>query len=87
MGEIIDIRLLQGDCLELMKDIEDESINLILCDLPYGSTACRWATIIPFEFIWEHYNRIIKADGVIALFGSEPFSSLLRCSNLKMYKY
>ena len=87
MGDIVDIRLWQGDCLDLMDKIEDKSINLILCDLPFGTTACKWDKTIPFEFMWEQYNRIIKDDGVIALFGSEPFSSLLRCSNLKMYKY
>ena len=70
-----------------MKDIKDNSINLILCDLPYGNTACKWDSIIPFDKLWEHYKRIIKDNGVIALFGSEPFSSLLRCSNLEMYKY
>ena len=82
---MIDLR--QGDCLELMKDIPDKSIDMILCDLPYGTTACKWDTIIPFEPLWEQYNRIIKDNGAIALFGSEPFSSKLRMSNLKMYKY
>ena len=77
----------QGDCLELMKKIPDGSIDMILCDLPYGTTACKWDTIIPFEPLWEQYNRIIKDDGAIVLFGSEPFSTLLRHSNLKMYKY
>ena len=76
-----------GDCLELMKNIADKSIDLILCDLPYGTTACKWDVIIPFEPLWEQYNRIIKDNGIIALFGSEPFSSKLRMSNLKMYKY
>lgn len=76
-----------GDCLELMKDIPDGSIDMILCDLPYGTTACKWDTIIPFEPLWEQYNRIIKDNGAIVLFGSEPFSSYLRLSNLKMYKY
>ena len=82
---MIDLR--QGDCLELMKDIPDKSIDMILCDLPYGTTACKWDTIIPFEPLWEQYNRIIKDNGAIVLFGSEPFSSKLRMSNLKMYKY
>lgn len=81
------IKLYNGDCLEIMKDISDKSINLILCDLPYGNTACKWDIIIPFDKLWEQYKRIIKDDGVVALFGSEPFSSLLRCSNLEMYKY
>lgn len=82
---MIDLR--QGDCLEVMKDIPDGSIDLILCDLPYGTTACKWDIIIPFDKLWEQYNRIIKDNGVIVLFGSEPFSSKLRLSNLKMYKY
>lgn len=81
----IDLR--KGDCLEIMKDIPDESIDMILCDLPYGTTACKWDTIIPFEPLWEQYNRIIKDNGAIVLFGSEPFSSKLRMSNLKNYKY
>lgn len=79
--------LLQGDCLELMKDISDKSIDLILCDLPYGTTKCKWDTIIPFDKLWEQYNRIIKDNGAIVLFGNEPFSSQLRLSNLKNYKY
>ena len=76
-----------GDCLELMKDIPDGSIDCVICDLPYGTTACKWDSIIPFEPLWEQYNRIIKKNGAICLFGSEPFSSLLRTSNLKHYKY
>lgn len=70
-----------------MKDIEDKSVDLILCDLPYGTTACRWDTVINSNDLWGQYERIIKDNGVIALFGSEPFSSTLRMSNLKMYKY
>ena len=81
------IKLLQGDCLELMKDIEDKSIDMILCDLPYGTTKCKWDVVIPFDKLWEQYNRIIKDNGVIVLFGSEPFSSKLRLSNLDNYKY
>ena len=79
--------ILLGDCLELMKDIPNGSIDMILCDLPYGTTACKWDTIIPFDKLWEQYERIIKPNGAIVLFGSEPFSSLLRCSNLKLFKY
>lgn len=82
---MIDLR--QGDCLELMKDIPDKSIDMICCDLPYGVTSCKWDNVIPFEPLWEQYNRIIKDNGAIVLFGSEPFSSQLRLSNLKMYKY
>lgn len=82
-----DTELMQGDCLELMTKIPDGSIDMILCDLPYGTTACKWDSIIPFEPLWEQYNRIIKDNGAIVLFGSEPFSTLLRYSNLKMFKY
>lgn len=80
-------KLLQGDCLELMQDIPNASIDMILCDLPYGTTQCKWDTIIPFELLLEQYKRIIKDDGAILLFGQEPFSSYLRLSNLQDYKY
>jgi site-specific DNA-methyltransferase (adenine-specific) len=70
-----------------MKDIPDKSIDMILCDLPYGTTACKWDVVIPFDKLWEQYKRIIKDKGCIALFGSEPFSSYLRMSNIKWYKY
>ena len=80
-------QIIQGDCLEVMKDIEDKSIDMILCDLPYGTTACKWDTIIPFEPMWEQYKRIIKDNGAIVLFGSEPFSSYLRMSNINDFKY
>ena len=76
-----------GDCLERMKEIPDGSVDMILCDLPYGTTACKWDTVIPFEPLWAQYKRMIKDNGAIVLFGSEPFSSLLRCSNIKNYKY
>ena len=81
------IKLLHGDCLELMKDIPDKSVDMILCDLPYGTTACKWDVVIPFEPLWKEYKRVIKDRGCIALFGSEPFSSHLRMSNIKDYKY
>ena len=80
-------KIMQGDCLEKMKLIPDGSIDMILADLPYGTTACKWDTIIPFEPLWEQYERIIKDNGAIVLFGSEPFSSALRMSNIKNYKY
>jgi site-specific DNA-methyltransferase (adenine-specific) len=70
-----------------MKEIPDKSIDMILCDLPYGTTACKWDEIIPFDKLWLQYERIIKEGGAICLFGSEPFSSKLRMSNLKLYKY
>lgn len=80
-------KIYNQDCLEGMKFIDDKSIDMILCDLPYGTTACKWDSIIPFEPLWEQYERIIKDNGVIVLFGSEPFSSILRMSNIKNYKY
>jgi site-specific DNA-methyltransferase (adenine-specific) len=79
--------ILHGDCLELMKDIPDKSIDMILCDLPYGTTACKWDTIIPFEPLWEQYKRIIKDNGAIVLTASQPFTSALVMSNPKMFKY
>ena len=82
---MIDLR--QGDCLELMKDIPDKSIDMILCDLPYGTTACKWDIVMPFDKLWEQYNRIIKDNGAIVLFGSEPFFCFLRMSNIKNYRF
>jgi site-specific DNA-methyltransferase (adenine-specific) len=76
-----------GDCLELMKNISDKSIDCILCDLPYNTTACHWDKLIPFEPLWAQYKRIIKDNGAIVLFGSQPFTSMLIMSNLKMFKY
>jgi len=81
------IDLLHGDCLELMKTIPDGSIDAIITDPPYGTTACKWDSVIDFELMWEQLNRIIKPNGAIVLFGSEPFSSALRMSNIKNYKY
>lgn len=81
------IELLQGDCLELMKNIPSGSVDCILADVPYGTTACKWDSVIPFEPMWEQLNRIIKPNGAICLFGSEPFSSALRMSNIKNFKY
>ena len=81
------IKLYKGDCLEVMKTIEDNSIDAIITDPPYGTTACKWDSVIPFDLMWEQLNRIIKPNGAIVLFGSEPFSSALRMSNIKNYKY
>ena len=80
-------RLMHGDCLELMKELPDASVDMILCDLPYGTTACKWDSVIPFEPLWEQYKRIAKPNAAIVLFGAEPFSSHLRLSNLKLFKY
>ena len=82
---MIDLR--HGDCLELMKEIPDNSIDMVLCDPPYGTTACKWDIVISFNEMWEQLKRITKENGAICLFGSEPFSSHLRLSNLKMFKY
>ena len=81
------IDLKHGDCLELMKEIPDGSVDMVLTDPPYGTTACKWDSVIPFEPMWEQLKRIIKKNGAIVLFGSEPFSSALRISNIKQYKY
>lgn len=81
----IDLR--QGDCLEVMKDIPDGSVDMVLCDLPYGLTHCKWDSVIPIEKLWEQYKRIVKSNGAIVLFGSEPFSSEIRVSNRKDYRY
>ena len=79
--------VIQGDCLEIMAGIPEKSIDMILCDLPYGTTACKWDTIIPFEPLWEQYKRIIKDNGAIVLTASQPFTSALVMSNPKMFKY
>lgn len=77
-----------GDCLELMpKHVEDKSIDMIFCDLPYGTTQNKWDSIIPLDKLWKEYERVIKDNGAIVLFGAEPFSSFLRMSNIKNYKY
>lgn len=80
-------KLMFGDCLERMKEIPDGSVDLVLTDPPYGTTACKWDSVISFDLMWEELKRIIKPNGAIVLFGSEPFSSKLRCSNLEMFKY
>lgn len=79
--------LLHGDCLELMKDIPDGTVDMVLCDLPYGMTACRWDSVIPLDKLWKQYERIVKDNGAIVLFGCQPFTSFLVCSNLKLFKY
>lgn len=76
-----------GDCLKIMPSIDNSSIDMILCDLPYGTTQCKWDEILPFDELWRQYERIIKQNGAIVLFGSEPFSSYLRLSNIKLFKY
>jgi len=77
----------QGDCLVEMDKITDKSIDMILCDLPYGTTACKWDSIIPFDPLWKHYERIIKDNGAIVLFCQQPFTSYLVTSNVDKFKY
>lgn len=82
------VKLYYGDCLNVMDNITDKSIDMILCDLPYGCTARnKWDVIIPFEQLWKQYQRIIKDNGAIVLFGKQPFTSMMIMSNPNMYKY
>lgn len=76
-----------GDCINIMQRFSANSIDMVLCDLPYGTTKCAWDSIIPFDQLWEQYNRIVKPNGAILLFGIEPFSSYLRMSNIENYRY
>lgn len=80
-------RIYQMDCIEGMKLIPDKSIDMILCDLPYGTTACKWDSVIPFEPLWVEYERIIKDNGAIVLTATQPFSSMLVASNVKRFKH
>jgi site-specific DNA-methyltransferase (adenine-specific) len=80
-------KVTQGDCLEVMREIPDKSVDMILCDLPYGTTACKWDTVIPFGELWTHYERVIKENGAIILTASQPFTSALIMSNPKLFKY
>ena len=80
-------RLMHGDCLALMREIPKGSVDMILCDLPYGTTACSWDNVIPFAPLWEQYKRIAKPNAAIVLTGSQPFTSALGASNLSMLKY
>jgi len=87
VGAIAQNSIIHGDCLEVMKDIPDKSIDCIIADLPFGITNCHWDSVIPFEPLWEQYKRIIKPNGAIVLFGSQPFTSALVMSNPKWFKY
>jgi site-specific DNA-methyltransferase (adenine-specific) len=80
-------KVIQGDCLEVMRDIPDASVDMVLCDLPYGTTDCKWDTVIPFAPLWTEYNRICKDRAAIVLFASQPFTSVLVVSNLKAFRY
>lgn len=86
MSELLN-KVTQGDCLEVMREIPDESVDMILCDLPYGTTACKWDAIIPFDELWAQYERVIKDDGAIVLTSSQPFTTSLIASNMKLYRY
>ncbi len=79
--------LMLGDCLERMKEIETGTVDMILCDLPYGTTCCSWDAVIPFEPLWEQYKRVIKDNGAIVLFAAQPFTAVLAASNLDMFRY
>ena len=79
--------LMKGDCLERMKEIQDGSVDMVLADVPYGTTACAWDSIIPLETMWEQLNRIVKPNGAIVMTAAQPFTSVLVCSNLDMFKY
>lgn len=81
------IKLHHGNCLEIMRNIPEKSIDLILCDLPYGTTDCKWDNVIPFNVLWELYNRVVKDNGAIVLFAAQPFTTKLIHSNLKQFKY
>ena len=81
------IDLMRGDCLELMKTIQDRSVDMVLCDLPYGTTACKWDSVIPFEPLWAHYTRVIKRNGAIVLTASQPFTSAVVTSNVAAFKH
>ncbi len=84
---MVKINLMLGDCLERMKEIPSGSVDMILADPPYGTTNCKWDTVIPFDALWEQLKRIVKSNGAILLFGDEPFSSALRMSNIKNFRY
>ena len=81
------IELIQGDCLEKMKDIPDGSVDAIITDPPYGTTACKWDSIIPLEPMWEQLKRVIKPNGAIVMTASQPFTTTLIASNMKMFRY
>lgn len=80
-------KIYNEDCLIGMSRIPDKSVDMILCDLPYGTTSCKWDVVIPFEPLWEHYERVIKDNGAIILTGSQPFTSMLITSNLRLFRY
>jgi len=82
-----DCQLLHGDCLQLMFDLSDNSVDMVCCDMPYGTTACKWDTVLPLDMLWHHYKRVVKDDGAIVLFAAQPFTSALIMAEPKMFKY
>lgn len=81
------MKLFNGDCLYVMSALEPQSVDMVLCDLPYGTTACKWDSVIPFAPLWEQYNRLVKPGGAIVLTASQPFTTALIASNYNMFKY
>jgi len=81
------IELMQGDCLEVMKEIPDGSVDMVLTDPPYGTTACKWDTVIDLPLMWEQLKRVIKKNGAIVMTASQPFTTTLIASNMKMYRH
>lgn len=81
------MNLMHGDCLEMMKIIPDGSVDMVLCDLPYGTTACAWDAVIPFEALWTAYKRVVRVDGAIVLTAAQPFTTVLAASNLAAFRY
>ena len=81
------MKLLNGDCLKLMKEIPDGAVDLVLCDPPYGTTVCDWDSVLPFDLLWEEYDRVLKQDGAAVLFSAQPFTTQLISSNRKAFRY
>lgn len=79
--------LYHGECLDVMKSIADGSVDMVLCDLPYGTTACAWDAVIPFDQLWEAYRRVVRADGAVVLTAAQPFTTVLAASNLSAFRY
>lgn len=81
------MKLLNGDCMKLMKEIPDGAVDMVLCDPPYGTTACSWDSVLPFDQLWKEYNRVLKTDGAAVLFAAQPFTTELIQSNRKAFRY
>lgn len=86
-GTLIENSIIKGDCIDIMSNLKESSIDLILVDPPYGTTACKWDSVIDFNSMWHQIVRVLKDDGIAVIFGTEPFSTMLRMSNIKMFKY